>query len=361
MKFSRLLFLGSILIFGIILLAGVVKQRKIAASQGSSQEIILKEETSIPVAAFSKEKSGKTQEKGPVQAAAQKNLEKPLAPAYKSESNAAKPLEQEGQESEDEKIDRLNLLFNTQGAHLPIVTTVRYSPRVPWVKDRSAWIVDYASHYQTSKHFISRSLKGTRDYFASEISPGDRFNVFNNDIGFEFYLVVDISRCKMRFYYCFPAKRERVLLKTYDVVVGRKDEMSPSGCLTPLGTYKLGSKIAVYKPGIMGTFRKQKAEMIQIFGTRWIPFEEEVAGCTEPSKGYGIHGEPWQMRENGTWQKGVIGDRYASDGCIRLATNDMEELFAIIVTKPTLIEIVRDLSAASTDYTTVAPAPVFNP
>jgi len=37
---------------------------------------------------------------------------------------------------------------------------------------------------------------------------------------------------------------------------------------------------------------------------------------------------------------------YYSDGCIRLATPDMEELFAVIVTKPTVIEIVKDFNDA---------------
>ena len=33
--------------------------------------------------------------------------------------------------------------------------------------------------------------------------------------------------------------------------------------------------------------------------------------------------------------------KYESDGCIRLATADIEELFAIIISQPTTIEIVQ--------------------
>jgi len=37
----------------------------------------------------------------------------------------------------------------------------------------------------------------------------------------------------------------------------------------------------------------------------------------------------------------VVG-QYESDGCIRLSHEDMEELFSVIITKPTLIEIVKN-------------------
>ena len=37
---------------------------------------------------------------------------------------------------------------------------------------------------------------------------------------------------------------------------------------------------------------------------------------------------------------------YESDGCIRLAQSDIEELYAIIITKPTVVEIVTDFHDA---------------
>lgn len=261
-----------------------------------------------------------------------------------------------------DQIDRMGLLFSPFGPRLPIVQTVRYTPKVQWVKDRPAWIVDYASHFQTSKHFISRSLTGKKDYFHYEINPGDRFNVLRNDIPFEFYLIVDVSHCKLRFYYIEPLKKEMTLLKGYAVTLGRRDEMSPSGCLTPLGKYKLGPRIAVYKPGMVGTFRKQKTEMVQIFGTRWIPFEEEVGGCTAPARGYGIHGQPWQKSADGQWHESTeVSNPYSSDGCIRLATEDMEELFSIIVTRPTTIEIVKSFEQSTVDAKEVEPVIIMNP
>ena len=33
--------------------------------------------------------------------------------------------------------------------------------------------------------------------------------------------------------------------------------------------------------------------MIRVFGTRWIPFEEELDDTTASAKGLGIHGVPW--------------------------------------------------------------------
>ena len=39
-------------------------------------------------------------------------------------------------------------------------------------------------------------------------------------------------------------------------------------------------------------------------------------------------------------ENGVSG--YNSDGCLRLRMNDMEELFSIVVSKPTVVEIVKN-------------------
>ena len=247
-------------------------------------------------------------------------------------------------------VDRVKQLFALDSSRLPIVETISYTSRVPWLKGRPAWISDYASHYETSRHFIARSLNKRADYLSQKVGPGDKFNVFKKGINLRFHLVIDLTKNKMRFYYEDLDTKERTLLKTYQVGVGRVDSQKASGYLTPIGKYELGEKIAIYKPGTMGFFQDQKAEMIRIFGTRWIPFEKELEGCSEPAKGFGIHGAPWvadpvtgQLIED----KSKIG-KYDSDGCIRLAQEDMEELFAIIITKPTTVELVRDFSEAST-------------
>lgn len=243
--------------------------------------------------------------------------------------------------------DRIDELF-FKNSKLPIVETIIYKSRVPWQKGRPAWLSDYASYYQTSRHFIARSLNGKPDYFKQELAEGDKFNVLKKDKDIQFYLVIDHSRSKLWFYYIDNDTNERVLLKTYPVSLGRKDSSKKSGILTPLGKYTLGSKIAIYKPKSMGTHNGQKTEMIRIFGTRWMPFDQELDGCTEPAKGFGIHGVPWIANEkNELVENRASLGKYESDGCIRLATEDVEEIFAIVITKPTIVELVRDFHDAT--------------
>lgn len=240
--------------------------------------------------------------------------------------------------------DRIQQLFATDSSKLPIVETVSYTSRAPFVQGRPAWIADYASYYNTSRHFIARSLNRKADYFTQKVSPGDRFNVLKKNKNLQFHLVADLSRCRMWFYALDLDQNERILLKTYPIGIGRLDPKRKSGFLTPSGKYSLGDKIAIYKPGTMGYFQDQQIEMIGVFGTRWIPFGGEVEGCTESARGYGLHGAPWiedPISHQWTEDRSRVG-KYDSDGCIRLYSEDIEELFAIIVSKPTTIELVKD-------------------
>ena len=246
------------------------------------------------------------------------------------------------------QVDRISQLFTTGPNKLPIVETITYSSQVPWLKGRPAWVGDYAVNYATSRHFIARSLNGKADYFTQKVSPGSKFNVFRKDKNFQFYLLVDISSCKMAFYYpAWKSSTKESLLKTYTVGLGKK-ATTASGTLTPLGKYLLGDKIAVYKPGIMGLFQDKEVEMIRVFGTRWLPFGKELGECTASAKGYGIQGAPWspaKQEERWTELRQVVG-QYDSDGCIRLNHEDIEELFSIIITKPTVVEIVKNMKDA---------------
>ncbi len=243
--------------------------------------------------------------------------------------------------------DRIAELFDRGESKLPIVETLTYRSQVSWLKGRPAWLSDYAKHYGTSRHFIARSLTGKIDYFKKDIAEGDRFNVLRKDKEINFYLVVDTSCCRLWLYALDKSKNQRILLKDYAVGLGRKDETQVSGLLTPFGQYTLGERIAIYKPKMMGYHKGKKIEMIQVFGTRWIPFEKEVSSTTRPAKGFGIHGVPWKPNEKGELIENVssIG-HYLSDGCIRMATKDIEELFAIIITKPTIIELVDNFHQA---------------
>lgn len=240
--------------------------------------------------------------------------------------------------------DRIAEFFNRGTPQFPIVQTVSYKSRVTWLQGRPAWLADYSNHFHTSRHFIARSLNGKPDYYKQDIVEGDRFNVLNPDRKIEFYLLVDVPRAKMWFYYLDQDTKERVLVKNYDVGVGRLDSASASGYLTPLGKYTLGERTAVFKPKMMGFHNGQRIEMMTVFGTRWIPFEGELEGCTAPAKGFGLHGTPWIRDESsGKFADDSSGlGRHVSDGCIRIATTDMEELYSIIISRPTTVELVRD-------------------
>ena len=315
MSTARYFLIGAGVLFSAIGVLGVLKQRQerpVAAQESPAQLI---QEIPLPVKAL------------------------PPAPAPVA---ITAPVETASD------VNRIPQLFAIDSTKLPIVETISYTSRVPWLKGRPAWISDYASHYETSRHFIARSLNKKIDYFSQKVGPGDKFNVFKKDKNLRFYLLIDLSKNKMRFYYIDQDTNERTLLKTYRVGVGRIDAQKKSGYLTPVGKYELGEKIAIYKPGTMGFFQDQKTEMISIFGTRWIPFDKELEGCTEPSKGLGLHGAPWVI-DPATGQfvedRSTIG-KYDSDGCIRVLQEDMEEIFAIVITKPTTVELVHNFQEA---------------
>ncbi len=62
--------------------------------------------------------------------------------------------------------------------------------------------------------------------FLKKLSEGSKFNVFRKDKKINFYLLVDVSRCKMGFYYIDLDTNERVLLKTYRVGLGESIRQS---------------------------------------------------------------------------------------------------------------------------------------
>jgi hypothetical protein len=342
LSIPKWILVGTVILFSVIGITALFKKggkqtdQGVALSQQSSVKESLQETPviSIPKAVkISEQPKGKTKKK-----------EAQLLATSEPAPSLASPAP-----SKDDfpNIDRVFQLFTTSSSKLPIVETINYSSSVPWIKGRPAWIADYANYYNTSRHFIARSLNGKNDYFTQKVSEGSKFNVFRKDKKIQFYLLVDVSLCKMGFYYVDLDTNERILLKTYRVGLGRLDSTQPSGTLTPLGRYSLGDRVAIYKPGMTGAYQDQKVEMIRVFGTRWIPFDRELERATAPAKGYGIQGAPWI--DSGTGQlvenKEVIG-AYASDGCIRMDSEDIAELFAIILTKPTFIEIVKNFHEA---------------
>ena len=243
--------------------------------------------------------------------------------------------------------NRIAEFFNKTEPKFSIVETITYRSRVPWQKGRPAWLSDYATYYSTSRHFIARSLNGKPDYFKQNVAEGDRFNVLRKDKNIHFHLLIDTSLCRMWFYYIDKDRNERVFVKDYVVGLGRKEATRPSGSLTPLGKYLLGNKIAIYKPKMTGLHNGQKVEMIKIFGSRWIPFDKEISDTTAAAKGLGLHGVPWKINEKGEAEEDTSSlGKHLSDGCVRLSTRDIEELFAIVITKPTTVELVRAFDEA---------------
>lgn len=262
------------------------------------------------------------------------------------EERSQKYLQPVQDEVADEEVDEVWRLFTTGRHKHPVVETIRYRSRVEWLKNRPAWVTDYASHYSTSRHFIARSLNGKKDYYTQKISAGDHFNVLKKEVNF--HLVVDLSRCKMWFFARDLEENKSYLLKTYKVGLGRFDDDSFSGLLTPKGTFSLGDKVAIYKPGDSDFFQGEEVEMVRVFGTRWIPFSKEISGEGVSPRGYGFHGAPWVYDlETESYKENLSAAQgYESDGCIRLSQNDIEELYSIVITKPTVVEIVADFHEA---------------
>ena len=214
-----------------------------------------------------------------------------------------------------------------------IVKTINYEVFPTWKAPEYAWLSHYAVHYKTTTHFIRRSCG--KPYTSGDLEINQKFNVLRDDIGLEFKLVVDLSRSKMLFFY--KTTSELGLLNIYDVVLGARDHNSVSHSLTPLGIYSLGmDEVNIHKKGDMVLYDNKEVESIEIFGTRWIPFKNEISGCSKPAKGYGIHGYPIIKNVE------VDVEPYSSLGCIRMKNQECEELFSIILTKPTEVELLLD-------------------
>lgn len=324
MSLGKILCLTAVLLFGGLGIAAFLKESK------NDQQIISQAKVA-PVEVSLEEEIVPLEEAKPVP---------PPLPPVKAVEETKSAIPQILEDPFPE-VDRIDELFSTKGNKFPFVETITYKSRVSWLKGRPAWLSDYASHYETSRHFIARSLNGKPDYFKQDIAEGAKFNVLKKEVPLSFLLLVDASRCKLWFYGVNTTDGTKTLIKTYTVGLGRPDSTKPSGLLTPLGKYSLGNRIAIYKPGVMGNHRGKKVEMITVFGTRWIPFDKEIADTTAPAKGLGIHGVPWIKKADGTFKQDRESlAKYESDGCIRMASEDVEEIFAVIITKPAAVLIV---------------------
>lgn len=288
MNFPRIVFTGAILLFSMIAFIGIVKK------------VVYKTTSSRAERRYLKEAGGSHQ--GPLQS--------PLV-AVKGDFPS---------------IDRIHALF---AGSLPIVKILHYKSSVAWLPGRPAWISDYSARYHTSSHFIMRSLSKSKTYQSQLIREGDEIVIFDPAISLHFFCVVDLSNCKLGLYYYDEDHDERVFLKAYSVAVGKARKEGDS--TTPQGKYSLGSKVGIYKKGEIGYHLGRKVEMIQVYGTRWIPLEG--------ASGLGIQGNPL-IRGKERVENGQV-----TDGCIKLCREDLEELFAIVTSKPTEVIITKDFKA----------------
>ena len=111
------------------------------------------------------------------------------------------------------------------------------------------------------------------------------------------------------------------ITKTYKVGIGKQDR-------TPVGTFKIDLKDFEpdwWRPGKMVEFGDPE----NVLGTRWMGISP-TRNTNKQLKGYGIHG---------TWEPNSIGHA-ASQGCIRMVNEDVEELYEIVSvgTPVTIIE-----------------------
>lgn len=141
-------------------------------------------------------------------------------------------------------------------------------------------------------------IKKSNDLQRPVLHPGDSLRVFKGT----FTLTVSKSRNDM------VVKVNDRFFKRYRVGTGKFGK-------TPVGTFIIGEKIEQppwWRPdGKMIPFGDKE----NVLGTRWMSLQ--ATGKTENVRGYGLHG---------TWEPESIG-KQASAGCIRLANNEVEELF----------------------------------
>ncbi len=328
MSLPRLFLSISIVLFVLIGTLALVKRGRTAAGTQIPPPFIERQEVDLSLLSNSKEKIAVALPA--IRTELERDSQSP------SESNGCVVIEH------DDEPELVASLF-AKNSNCPIVETITYKSHAPWKQHRSAWLIDYANYYKTPLSFIYRSLTGDTEAKNANVADGQQFNVFRRDVEFRFHAVVCLSNCTMRLYYVLPEGKRVVFLKSYPVCLGRKDSSRPSGFLTPTGTFQLGSRVAVFQPRMMGMHKSKQVELIQVFGTHWIPFEKEIADCSSPAKGFGLHGTPivrndrtGELSEDNT----SIG-HYESDGCIRLSGKDIREIFSIVSTRKTYVEVVQ--------------------
>ncbi|MCK9595535.1 MAG: L,D-transpeptidase family protein [Candidatus Omnitrophica bacterium] len=155
-----------------------------------------------------------------------------------------------------------------------------------------------ARGYKTTPELIAKS----NNIFGDKIFPGKKIKVWTAP----FSIVVDKSGNTL------ILKSEEEIIKTYVVATGTNN-------ITPVGTFKIIEKI-VSPTWYKGGKGIPAGSPENILGSRWMGLDRE---------GYGIHG---------TTDPKTLGSQVTA-GCVRMANQDVEELY-IIVPKGTEVTIV---------------------
>lgn len=137
---------------------------------------------------------------------------------------------------------------------------------------------------------------------SSTIRLGQSLTVFKGEWS------IRISKSKFRLLLYNKGK----LFKVYKIATGK-------GNKTPEGKFVIAAKIKEPEwtnKGIKYPFGTPE----NVLGTRWMKLRAAKDNPNKHLTGYGIHG---------TWQPDSLG-KMASNGCIRMANKDVEELFTII-------------------------------
>lgn len=161
-------------------------------------------------------------------------------------------------------------------------------------------LVDIAAAHHTTVEALQRCNKRL-DPTSSTIFPGMVLNIYEGDWS------ILVSKANFR----LVLMDGEDVFKVYQVAIGRQDR-------TPPGVFRVKNKLrepAWTPPGKVIPYGDPE----NVLGTRWLglqPIED-----TDPTLiSYGIHG---------TWEPDSIGSA-ASEGCVRMLNDDVNELFAIV-------------------------------
>ncbi len=188
-------------------------------------------------------------------------------------------------------VSKANTIILTSNAPAP--EKIRYIVKAGDSLDR------IARNYRTTVRSLQKQNR--IDFDSSRIHPEQVLHVYQGD----WSIVVVKSR------FVLLLMNGANLAKLYHVGIGRQNR-------TPVGTFKIINK--EFEPAWTPPGKNiPYGHPDNVLGTRWMGIEP--TGDTDSTlRGYGIHG---------TWRPDTIGTA-ASEGCVRMQNDDVNELFDIV-------------------------------